>query len=155
MRAHYPDQISTSLTVASPVISPPIPSLISTGAPSPRTPANDRSNSYSSRLRRTRENPLNYADTARKRVRTLDQDESFPSPDDDLGDYISTFSENHIPREDLHLDYPDFPPSHLLTPSFLPFSLLKLEQEILYPILTLCLFRYFIRFMLGTIQSSI
>jgi hypothetical protein len=41
---------------------------------------------------------MNYAESARKRVCTFDEDDSYPSPDDDLGDYVSTYFANDIPQ---------------------------------------------------------
>jgi hypothetical protein len=37
---------------------------------------------------------LNYAESARKRACTSEEEDGFPTPDYDLGDYISTFFEN-------------------------------------------------------------
>jgi hypothetical protein len=89
-RTYLPDKISTHAIVASySLLLLPIPLIINTGTPPTPSPAADRSNSYSSRLR-TRETPMNYAESARKLVRTFDKDISYPSPGDDLGDYVST-----------------------------------------------------------------
>jgi hypothetical protein len=94
-RAFYSPEDSNGETEAGPSIYPPIPAVINTSHASPQLPDNargtsERTNSYRSRLR-TRETPLNYAESARKRGCTSDPDDGFPTPDEDLGDYISTF----------------------------------------------------------------
>jgi hypothetical protein len=42
---------------------------------------------------------VNYAESARKRIRMLDKDDYVSSPDNDLGGYVTTFFANDIPQE--------------------------------------------------------
>jgi hypothetical protein len=49
--------------------------------------------SYQNRLRQRRQ-VLNYSESARRVAPRLEEDDGFPTPDDDLGDYISTFFDN-------------------------------------------------------------
>jgi hypothetical protein len=71
---------------------PPIPTAVN-AQPSPLwhiAEAEIPDSSYQNRLRQRRQ-VLNYSESARRVAPRLEKDDGFPTPDDDLGDYISTF----------------------------------------------------------------
>jgi hypothetical protein len=78
---------------------PPIPTVINMGLSLPTTSEVSTEISDSARARlRTRRPSLNYAESARKQARTTEEVDVFPTPDDNLGDYISTFFNNDQPE---------------------------------------------------------
>jgi hypothetical protein len=100
MRMHFSRNPYCSQTYSS-TNRPRIPSIINTSislTPNSADEPPERPHAYSSRLR-TRENNFNYAESSRKRACTSAEADSFPTPAEDLGDYITTFYREHDPGE--------------------------------------------------------
>ena len=77
---------------------PPIPAVINTD-PSPSTSTSEAidaqtSDSFVRARLRTRRTSFNYSDIAAKQARRSEENFDVPTPDDDLGDYVSTFFDN-------------------------------------------------------------
>ena len=88
--AYYDADISNS-------VNPPIPATVNTATVPSRATAADATDlpdsAYPNRLR-TRSRHLNYSESTRRVAPRIDENDVFPTPDADLGDFISTFFDN-------------------------------------------------------------